>query len=140
VILRLRELREELNLTPGEMALKLNIDRTTYYKYEKGHLFCSTAALGHLYNDLGISLDWFFFGNGSKYRAEREQPAPPVEVVETKPHAVEEIMPDVKELLDYMVKDAELRHEVMRNFYVYKRNKESKPIDEIPATSGLNDN
>ncbi len=129
---KLRSIREELNLSPTEMALKLNLDRSTYYKYEAGQRFFSYETMGRLYNDFGISLDWFFFGKKPKYHSEKDKEPQTVEVVkiETKPHPIEEIMPDSRELMDYMVKDPGLRFEVMKNFYAYKKGKEHNPLVE----------
>jgi transcriptional regulator with XRE-family HTH domain len=130
---RLKEIRIKLNYTPDWMASKLEIDRTTYYRDENGESLPGLESLNYLHKYFGVSMDWFLFGTGPMYYKEKEQAKPPEVIIETKPHPLEELMPDVKELWDYMVQDPQLRHETMLNFYKYKERKENKPQFAPPA-------
>jgi transcriptional regulator with XRE-family HTH domain len=132
---RLKELRNKLGYSPDKMASKLDIDTTTYYRDENGVSFPGLPTLNRLRNDFNISMDWLIFGFGPVHYNEKAQDSPPVEIVKTKIHPIEEIMPDVKELLDCMAQDAKLRHEIMLNFYNYNEKKTNKPAENLPVES-----
>ena len=57
---RLRSRRKEMRFTQLEMAEKLNVDRTTYCKYESGQVSPSFESLCRIADVLHCSLDWLF--------------------------------------------------------------------------------
>jgi transcriptional regulator with XRE-family HTH domain len=127
---RLKEIRAQLNYTPEKMAARLDIGRPTYYKYEKSKSFLGMEPLNRLHKNLGISMNWFLFGSGPMKYTEQEETQPPGKTQETKRHAIEEIMPEVKEMLDQMTQNPILRHEIMTYYYAAKEKKETQPVKE----------
>jgi hypothetical protein len=81
------------------------------------------------------SMDWLLFNKGPLFYKEKtpeetKQPPeekPPVQQkqpekqTEEKFPGLEQVMTDVKELLDYMAKDPLLKYEVLVYFYKYKK-------------------
>ncbi len=140
---RLKELREHLNYSRKEMAARLGVTRNGYTKNENGDTLPGIPSLRRLSRDLDISMDWLLFNRGPMYFPEKlpEEPEPPKEEIkeeppekeeENKAPRIEEIMPDVRELLDHMEKDPLFRHKVLLDFYTYK--KETEKAEESPIT------
>jgi transcriptional regulator with XRE-family HTH domain len=59
---RLRELREDIGLRQDELAIKLNISRSTYANYETSRAEPSISILLDIANIYGVSVD-FIVGN-----------------------------------------------------------------------------
>jgi transcriptional regulator with XRE-family HTH domain len=132
--IRLKEIRAQLNYTPEMMAAKLDVGRPTYYKYEKSKSFLGLEPLNRLHKNLRISMNWFLFGSGPMKYTEQEETPQPGKTLETKRHIIEEIMPEVKEMLDQMTQNPVLRHEIMAYYYAAKEKKETPPNEEHPIT------
>lgn len=132
---RIRQLREQLNYSPKEMAARLGINLSGYHKNEKGQNLPNLVTLQWLQKEYGISMDWFLFGLGPMHYEEKvvEPPEEMAEAVaEEQPPAKEELMPDVQELVDHMAADPLLRHKVLLFFYEYK-NKKDQAHEPAPA-------
>ncbi len=56
--MRLKELRQRLNLTQGDVADILEVDRTTYSKYEREQYKINAAALIKLAKFYNVTLDY----------------------------------------------------------------------------------
>ena len=124
---RLKKLRGQFNYPPKEMAAKMRIKTNTYYKNENGETFPGLVPLYLLQQEFGISMDWFIFNKGPMFYEEKKpQDKEPEKIEEKKSKALEETMPDVKELLEHMAEDPLLRHEVLLNFYKYKEKKKNQ--------------
>lgn len=55
---RLRDLREDRDLTQGDIAKHLQVHQTTYSDYELGRLDVPVAALHKLADYYGVSVDY----------------------------------------------------------------------------------
>jgi transcriptional regulator with XRE-family HTH domain len=115
---RLKKLREHLNYSRKRMAAFLGVTSNGYGKNECGINFPSIPTLKRLSKELNISMDWLIFNRGPMYIQEAP-PAVNTEVAK-KPSLVE-IIPDLKELLDYMEQNQQFRYEVLAFFYKYKK-------------------
>ena len=62
---RLRDLREDRDLTQGTVAALLNVSQTTYSRYESGILDIPTAALLALADYYGTSVDYLLGRTGN---------------------------------------------------------------------------
>jgi transcriptional regulator with XRE-family HTH domain len=125
---RLKEIRQLLKLTPLEMAKKLGITVACYYKNENGVTFPRMATLKMFQKDLDISMDWMLFEKGPMYYREK---CKTVTDENKLPGVVE--MPEVKELLECMDKDARFRHKVLIYLYDYKderKDLEAEPVQK----------
>ena len=121
---RLRTLRKQLNFSANEMAGRLGIRNTSYYKNESGETVPSMLSLQRLHKDIGISMDWLLFNSGPMYYKTKEAELKKLE--EKKAPGLEELVPaEEKELLEHMGKDSVFRHRVLLYFHKYKKtNKE----------------
>ncbi len=121
---RLRTLRKQLNFSVREMAGRLGIRNTSYYKNESGETVPSMLSLQRLHKDIGISMDWLLFNSGPMYYKTKEMEQKKLE--EKKAPGLEELVPaEEKELLEHMGEDPVFRHRVLLYFYKYKKeNKE----------------
>lgn len=95
---RLIRLRQHLKYSLEEMARKLGLSKSGYYKNEGGLSFPGLETLDCLQRDYDISMDWLMFEKGPMhYQAKQPEPAP--EKVEKKETLdLENISPDVREL------------------------------------------
>ena len=55
---RLRQIREEQNLTSGQVACKLKIDRRTWLSWEHGDRFPTVPMLMDICETFNVSADW----------------------------------------------------------------------------------
>ena len=115
---RLKKLRESLNYSRNRMAALLGITPNGYGKNESGISFPSIPTLKRLSKDLNISMDWLIFNRGPVHFQEIP---PAVNTEEEKKPDLVEIIPDIKELLDYMEQNQQFRYEVLAFFYRYKK-------------------
>ena len=70
---RLKELREERDMSQIELTKLLNIDNSLFAKYEKEYYLIPTKHLNTLCNYFQISLDYIFgFSNIKKYESYKE--------------------------------------------------------------------
>jgi transcriptional regulator with XRE-family HTH domain len=138
---RLIRLRKHLNYSLEEMARKLGLSKSGYYKNEGGLSFPGLETLDCLQRDYDISMDWLMFEKGPMHFQEKQpepQPEPEPEKVEKKETLdLEELSPDVRELLEYMEGDRLLKHEVLVYFYRYKERKEHQGLKESPLAGDL---
>lgn len=122
---RLNRLRSRFNFNLGEMARRLGLSRSGYYKEESGLALPKLEALNVLQQEYDISMDWLLFDKGPVYFREKV-------AIEEEPKGLnlEKLSPYVGELLEYMEKDPLLQHEVLVQFFKYKEKKEhpNKPV------------
>jgi len=121
--LRLKQIRESLKLSPWEMSKRLGIEVTTYYKNENQTSYPCYQSLKVLHNDFGISMDWFFFNRGPMYFKEKET-ITTVSPLQALISELETTVPDIKEMLESMLRDGVFRHETMLNYFKYKNKPE----------------
>ena len=117
--LRLRKIREQLQLSRVEMATRMGIKPVGYYKNENGETFPRLSSLARLEKDFDISMDWFMFNKGTMFFKDK-QPGKKEEI--KTPNGVE-----TTELFKQMEQDPRLRHELLAYYYKYKENKGSTP-------------
>ncbi|HLP46979.1 MAG TPA: helix-turn-helix domain-containing protein [Candidatus Kapabacteria bacterium] len=116
---KLRRIRDSLNLRNFEMADRLGIYRTSYYRNELGVTAPQLTALYQLGKLYDISMDWLILDRGPLHYKEKEFP------ITAESAKIEPVPPiagdrDVKELLDYMERVPLFRHEVLVMFYKFK--------------------
>jgi transcriptional regulator with XRE-family HTH domain len=151
---RLETLRRQFSCTPIEMARKLGLSRSGYFKNETGNNFPSLKTLNILANEFDISMDWFIFNKGpTHYKTKLREGELEIEQERLKKEALElqkekedlekkkeelsrftalaEVTPDINELLEHMAGDSQLRYKVLLNFYEYK--KENARPEQSPA-------
>ncbi|NIM17439.1 MAG: helix-turn-helix domain-containing protein [Candidatus Aminicenantes bacterium] len=116
---RLRTIRRQLNYNQQEMASALGLKRSGYFKNEEGETFPGVSTLFRLQKNYDISMDWLIFNKGPMVFKEKQQ--------EEKPAGLEERSPEVRELVDVMEQDPQLKHEILAYFYKYKSKK--KPTE-----------
>jgi len=109
---RLRQLRNHFNYSLDEMARKLGLSKSGYFKNEGGFTFPGLKTLDRLQRSYDISMDWLIFNRGPMYY---KQKAP----VEKKP-GLEEQSPEVRQLLAAMEQDPRLKHEILAYFFKYQ--------------------
>jgi transcriptional regulator with XRE-family HTH domain len=137
---RLRRLREQLNYSLDQMAAKFGLSKSGYFKNENGRRFPGLDTLNLLQRDMDISMDWLIFNKGPvhyKEKVPQPQPQPePEKAAGKETPALENVGPDVRELLEYMEHDRLLKHEVLVYFYKYKEKKEhqGEGVKEPPPT------
>ncbi len=105
--------------TSGEMARKLGLSKSGYYKNENGITFPRLDTLDLLQRDFDISMDWLIFNKGPMHYGERL----PEKRYEKKFLNLEKVSSHVRELLEYMEREPLLQHEVLVHFYKYKERK-----------------
>lgn len=133
---RLRKLREQLKFSPNQMAAKLGLSSSGYFKNEHGRRFPGLDTLNLLQQDWDISMDWFIFNKGPVlYKEKQPEPKTPAEPgkTETKSLTPDDVGADVYELLEYMRQDRLLKHEVLVYFYKYKEKKGHQKPAESPS-------
>ncbi len=112
----LEKVRQALKLSRREMARRLHISPSTFCKNENGTNLPSMSTLSQLCIGYDISMDWFLFDKGTmkpvSKKAQKEQEEPFKKYTD--------VMPEVLEMLDGMLEDRQLRHEVMLNYYKAK--------------------
>jgi transcriptional regulator with XRE-family HTH domain len=69
---RLKQLREYLQISQKEMALKLYLKKDRYRKYESGENRISIETLSTLSIDLNTSLDWLISNRGQMFVDEEQ--------------------------------------------------------------------
>jgi transcriptional regulator with XRE-family HTH domain len=122
------------------MAGYFELSVSGYSKNENGETLPGLSTLRRLSDDHDISLDWLILNKGPKYFKEKEPPKQEgldqekqqQKEADEKIARWEAVMPDVKDLLEYMEQDPLLRHEVLAFFYKYK--KKSKEVEKAPKT------
>jgi len=75
--LRLRKLRDKLNLTEAEAASVHGVQLRTYRRWEAGgtpRTRASVRGTDRVAQKYGISFDWLLAGNGPMFEAERVRP------------------------------------------------------------------
>lgn len=126
---RLKQVRKQLDLSPGRMATLLGINTISYFKNEGGTNIPGMISLHRLHNEFKVSMDWLLFNHGDMFlpdptevAAEKEKAAAEKE----KAAAHDNIPPEIKELLAHMDDDPLLRHELLVQFCKYKKQDENK--------------
>jgi transcriptional regulator with XRE-family HTH domain len=121
-----------MGLTRREMAAKLGINKTNYYKNEIGYSLLGIDTMNQLHMNFDISIDWLLFDSHPMHNKEKQQLA----VQERGNQGLEAKQPDVKCLLAAMEQDNVLLHEIMLYFYKYKQEREAKETTTpTPLTS-----
>ena len=69
---RLRQIREPLGYTHREMGELINVDRSSYTRYESGETFARMMSLYRLGTQLDISMDWLIINKGPMYYKAKE--------------------------------------------------------------------
>jgi transcriptional regulator with XRE-family HTH domain len=69
---RLRELRKNVGLTQAEVAKNVNIERTTYVRYEKGQISPPDKMIGKLASFFDVSTDYLLGRTQYKYRLDEK--------------------------------------------------------------------
>ena len=132
---RLRTIREQLKHSPADMARRLGLSYSGYFKNESGITFPKVTTLHVLQDDFGISMDWLIFNKGPMHYKDRQQELRPEEKG-TKTSRLEDRVPEVQELLDHMEEDVLFRHKVLVYFYEYKKGQpspEEEPSPSVPT-------
>ncbi len=122
---RLRELRLQLHYSPREMAEKMGVQTSAYYRNENGESLPNVLSLQRLQKEFGISMDWLLFNSAPKYLEEKQ----PENAEKKETAGFEALMPEVRELLEHMQQDPVFRHRVLLNFYEYKNKTKQEDID-----------
>lgn len=74
---RLRNLRKQKGLKQIDIATAINIERTTYVKYEKSGIQPPTDVVVKLANFLGTTTDYLLGNSDGLISPDKEQPPPP---------------------------------------------------------------
>jgi len=133
---KLKKIKQTHKYDYRAMATKLNIDKSTYNRNEKGISLPEALSLYYMGENLNISLDWFIRGKGPMYFTE-ERPVKIVEkIVEKKvekkeppkpytlPPILQDLEDDLKELFESMQQSSQLRYDILA--YYLKLKKEGK--------------
>lgn len=113
---RLRMVRRHLNYTRKEMATVLGVQPSGYYKNEAGETYPGRGTFFRLQRDYGISMDWLLSNKGPMFYKQKPQE-------KEKEPALEDRVPEVRELLDHMDGDPQLKHEILAYFFKYRGKK-----------------
>jgi len=115
---RLRTVRKHLNYTRQQMARVLGVHQSGYYKNEAGETYPRPETLLKLQRDYGISMDWLLSNKGPMFYKEKARE-------KEKTSGLEERVPEVRELVDHMDRDPQLKHEILAFFFKYRNKKKS---------------
>ncbi|NIM11540.1 MAG: helix-turn-helix domain-containing protein [Candidatus Aminicenantes bacterium] len=110
--LRFKQMREALEYSQEKMAAHLGVVRPSYTKYESGFALPSLPTLRVLAASFDVSLDWLVANKGPMFFNEKAVPE--------KKSDLENVMDDVKELLESMERIPLLRYEVLSFFQKFK--------------------
>jgi len=138
---RLSMVRKQIGISRKDMAGRLGLSPSAYYKNETGETFPRPSIVVRLEKEYGVSMDWFMFGKGEMfYGKERER----VQELERELGALKEQLEaaqeslsvkekglelkgfgverkvEVKELMEHMSRITLLYHEVMVHFQRFK--------------------
>lgn len=69
---RLKYIRQGLHLNQTEMAQKLGLSQSAYYKKECGYTLPGIFTLLYLHDKMNISLDWLLLGRGPVYYRDKQ--------------------------------------------------------------------
>jgi transcriptional regulator with XRE-family HTH domain len=152
--LKLKKLREQEKWSQAEMASRLGVTPSGYHKNERGENTPGIVSLQRLWEKFDLSMDWLFFDEGPKYRKEKKKRETRLEQEleelkrelaaqrETdkkgwqKKAATLELKPEVKELLENMVRIPMLYHQIMLSYQEFKvQHKELLEMSGEPAQS-----
>ena len=120
---RLRQLRNHFNYSLDEMARKLGLSKSGYFKNEGGFSFPGLKTLDLLQRSYDISMDWFLFAKGPMNYTQKPSVQPPEENVNER--ALKDISPETLSLVEYMEQDPLLRAEMLVHYYRYREKRES---------------
>lgn len=67
IILRIRELIKEMDISQNEFADRINIDRSNFSKHVNGKLPISDSLVNKIVVNLGLSKEWLTTGKGEKH-------------------------------------------------------------------------
>lgn len=139
---RLSTFRKGLNLTPKQMAARLDVKLGTYYKNENGESRPGWVSLYILQRDYDISVDWLMMNKGPKYIREKVPNMSQIQAERTKEKqllnqttkllketqeetkhflALKKIAPDVENLMEHMINDPELRYDILLKFHRHQK-------------------
>lgn len=119
---RLMMLRAQFKFSAIDMARRLGLSRSGYYKQERGNTLPRLEILNALHREYDISMDWLLFNRGPMYFREK------VELEGEAGSTPDKLSPHVRELIEYMEKDPLLEHEVLVQFFKYKERKENPAV------------
>lgn len=159
--IKLKKLRKQIGGDRKEMAARLKISPSTYYKNECGLNFPSMHTLKLLSDNFKISMDWFIFNKDSmlfeekakreveleeavqKLTAELDRERKNLEEVcgkqeeelkkQREKTAFVDARPDIRELLEYMERFPIFYHEFMIYFRNYKKEKQAGEVVPGPV-------
>jgi transcriptional regulator with XRE-family HTH domain len=127
---RMKIVRRQLGFSSSEMARRLGVSVTAYYKNEGNVTEPSDQSLKRMAEEFDISLDWFLLNRGPMYfKKERER----VKALEQDLQKVQEELkameegtadaagirnrPEIKELLEHMEREPLLYHEILAHLH-----------------------
>ncbi|MCP5051837.1 MAG: helix-turn-helix transcriptional regulator [bacterium] len=121
VALKLRKLRKQLGYTKSQMAARVGLTPSGYYRNEGGETFPNFKTLRMLCSEHDISMDWFIFNKGPMYFKEKVEPKEKEpEVIIKTVEVPKELPKDIQELMDHMEGIPLLHHEVLAYFQRFK--------------------
>ncbi len=143
VALRLRQLRDTLDMDRGRMAFELNIQRASYTKKERGELLLSPEQMHQLATRHQVNLNWLLAGQGpvlstdpqkeehmQRQEEPKQQQAPqpvpgapvPGQMVPLEAAAEDAtLMREYRQLLSEMERLPLLRYEILTHFHRFKQ-------------------
>jgi transcriptional regulator with XRE-family HTH domain len=136
--------RRDLKLGRTAMAARLMVKPNSYHKNENGQTFPNAKSLKILHNEFGISMEWLIFNQGPMYIKDleaadqlkihkerlqesdtrRQELSRQLEDAKKRlePFAwIEEAGTEMKEFLQAMANDPQLRFEVLAHFFKHKK-------------------
>lgn len=120
---RLKQLRDRFNFSPEEMARKLNLSLSGYFKNERGNTFPGLKTLNRLQGEYDISMDWLIFGKGPVNYTQK--PSARVLEAERGSGVMKDVSPEILQMVETMEQDPLLRAEMLVYFYRYREKKEA---------------
>ena len=119
---RLKQLRNHFKYSLDEMARKLELSKSGYFKNEGGFTFPGLKTLDRLQREYDISMDWLIFNKGPINYTKK----PSVQSLEEERglSALRNVSQEVLGLVEYMEQDPLLRAEMLVHFYRYKEKRE----------------
>jgi len=116
-------LRNHFNYSLDEMARKLGLSKSGYFKNEGGFNFPGLKTLDLLQRSYDISMDWFLFGKGPMNYTQKPSIQPPEEKLEES--SLKDISPEILSLVESMEQDPLLRAEMLVHYYKYREKREA---------------
>jgi transcriptional regulator with XRE-family HTH domain len=131
--LKIKKLRKARGLNGPQMANELRLNRSSYYRLERGDTIPSLNTAMTLAKKMNISLDWLYMNRGDVYYLEKAPQGKTEKAETTDQNQINEPLPaDLEEMMKYALQVPLLKFELLATFHRFKEDRPNllEPVDE----------